>query len=472
LSRLPIRLRVAAAFAVAMALVLTATGLFLYARLGHDLAAALDQELRLRAQDLSELARDPRGSLSSEPSVHFIEPGESFAQLLSPGGRVLDATPPLRRRSLLERRQLATALRGPTFANLPQIPGLDEGVRLLATPVQRGRRRLVLLVGATAENRREALRSLRNELLIVGPLALLLTTALGYGLAGTGLRAVDAMRARAEQISGDQPDERLPVPVTGDELERLGRTLNEMLARLQGALNRERGFVAEASHELRTPLALMRAELDYGLRYAQTEEELRAAIRTASDETDRLVALSGALLLIASSDRGRLDLRLEPVALDDLLGSVRQRFTWRADELGRPLVTTNRAGERTLQADRLRLEQALGNLVENALRHGAGEVRIGARLEGDVLVLSAADQGRGFEPDFLPRAFERFSRDPTQRAADGSGLGLAIVQTIADAHGGSARVLNRPGDGAEVEIRLPAAAPEERQRAPADQAAP
>lgn len=457
IGRLPIRLRVAAAFALAMALVLTGTGLFLYARLGHDLAVALDQQLRLRAQDLSELARDPRGSLSSEPSVHFIERGESFAQLLTPDGRVLDATPPLRRRSLLDSRQLGAALRGPTFGNLPQIPGLDEGVRLLATPVRREGSRLVLLVGATAENRREALRSLRNELLIVGPIALLLTTLLGYALAGAGLRAVDAMRARAERISADQPDERLPVPPTGDELERLGTTLNEMLARLQGALERERGFVAEAGHELRTPLALMRAELDYALRYAGTEEELRAAIRTASDETDRLVALSSALLLIASSDRGNLELRVEDVPAGDLLGSVGQRFAWRAHELGRALVVSNRAGERSLRGDRLRLEQALGNLVDNALRHGAGEVRISARPAGeDALVLSVTDEGRGFEPAFLPRAFERFSRGAAERATDGSGLGRAIVQTIARAHGGSARALSGPRGGAELEIRVPA----------------
>jgi len=470
-TRLPIRVRVAAAFAVAMAIVLTGTGFFLYARLGHDLAVALDQELRLRAQDLSQLARDPRGSLSSEPSVQFIERGESFAQLLAPDGRVLDATAPLRRRSLLDRGQLAVALRHPAFGNLRQIPGLDEAVRLLATPVRRQGHPLVLVVGATAENRREALRSLRDELLIVGPIALLFTTALGYVLAGSGLRAVDAMRARAERISADHPDERLPVPPTGDELERLGRTLNDMLGRLQGALERERGFVAEAGHELRTPLALMRAELDYALRYARSEEELRAAIRTASDETDRLVALAGALLLIASSDRGRLDLRMEPLRVDDLLESVSRRFAWRAQELGRPLVTHDGANEQALLGDRLRLEQALGNLVDNSLRHGAGAIRLGARLEGEAVVLSVADDGCGFGEAFLPRVFERFSRGVAERATDGSGLGLAIVETIALAHGGGARARNRPGGGAEVEIIVPLRAAHERAPATAERPA-
>src|SRR5207302_1615928 len=116
-----------------------------------------------------------------------------------------------------------------------------------------------------------------------------------------GLRAVEAMRRRAAATAADRPGERLPVPPTGDELERLGTTLNGMLARLESVLERERGFVAEAGHELRTPLALLRAELDFALHHAESEEELREALREASAETDRMVQLAGDLHLIASS---------------------------------------------------------------------------------------------------------------------------------------------------------------------------
>jgi two-component system, OmpR family, sensor kinase len=456
-SRVPIRLRVAAAFAVAMALVLAGTGAFLYARLGRDLGIALDQDLRLRAQDVSELARDPRASVSGAPAVRLIERGESFAQLLAPDGRVVDATAPLGARPLLGAGRRRAALRGARFADLPGVPGLDEGVRVLASPVRRDGRRLILVVGATAENRREALRSLRDELLIVGPVALLLATGLGYVLAGAGLRSVDAMRARAARISADAPGERLPVPRSGDELQRLGTTLNAMLARLEAAVERERGFVAEAGHELRTPLALMRAELDFALHYARTEAELRATLRTASDETDRLVALSGALLLIASSDRGRLALRRERVAVDELLTSVRRRFAWRAEELSRPLPEPDVAPGLALDGDRLRLEQALGNLVDNALRHGAGAIRLTARRDGDAVLLAVADDGRGFDADVLARAFDRFARGQAAPARGGSGLGLALVRTIARAHGGDARAANVPGGGAEVAMTLPGA---------------
>jgi signal transduction histidine kinase len=329
--RLPIRIRVAAAFAATMALVLAGTGWFVYARLGADLSRALDQDLRLRAHDLASLYLSGRSPLplSTEQGNRLVEPGESFAELIA-GGVVVDATPTLGRQRLLSWAQIQSARRGPRFVDVPSVHGLDEPARMLATPIDLGGGRALLVVGATRENRAETLRSLRTELLIAGPIALLLATGLGYVLAGAGLRTVEAMRGRAAEISADRPGERLPVPPTRDELERLGATLNEMLARLEAAIERERGFVAEAGHELRTPLALLRAELDFALHHAVSEEELRAALREASAETDRLVQLAGDLLLIASSDRGKLPLREEPVSARELLKSVHNRFAWRA----------------------------------------------------------------------------------------------------------------------------------------------
>jgi signal transduction histidine kinase len=459
--RMPVRLRVATAFAVAMAIVLAGTGLFIYDRLGADLAQALDQDLRLRAQDVSALVSDPRRSLAQEAHGGLIERGESFAQLLDASDRVLDSTPALGRDPLIDRSQLRAALSAPQFVNTASVPGLDEPARLLATPASRGGARLVLVVGATRENRAEALRSLRTELLVAGPVALLLATGLGYLLAGTGLRTVEAMRSRADRISADRPGERLPVPPTGDELQRLGETLNEMLERLEAALEQERGFVAEAGHELRTPLALLRAELDFALHYADSETELREAIRTASEETDRLVQLAGDLLLIASAEQGVIPLRLEHVQARELLESVRERFAWRAEEAGRR-IELDVPAELTFTADRLRLEQALGNLVENALRHGAGTVLLTARASnGPVdsaarnLELHVSDDGPGFAPEFLERAFQRFSRGDSNRPAAGAGLGLAIVATIATVHHGSASASNTARGGADVLISLP-----------------
>ena len=229
-----------------------------------------------------------------------------------------------------------------------------------------------------------------------------------------------------------------------------------MLARLEAALERERGFVAEAGHELRTPLALLRAELDYALHYAEGEGELRAAVRTASAETDRLVQLAGDLLLIASADQGRIPLRKEQVHADELLHSVRKRFAWRADADGRRIEVDARA-DIELTGDRLRLEQALGNLVDNALRYGGGTVELAARKADHRLELQVRDGGEGFPPEFLPRALQRFSRAEASRTSPGGGLGLSIVSTIAAAHDGQVSATNAAGGGARVVISLPAA---------------
>jgi signal transduction histidine kinase len=314
---------------------------------------------------------------------------------------------------------------------------------------------MVLVVGATRENRAETLGSLRTELLIAGPVALVLATLLGYLLAGAGLRTVDAMRQRAARISAERAHERLPVLRTGDELEQLGETLNAMLGRLEQALERERGFVAEAGHELRTPLALLRAELDYALLYAETEEALRVAVQEASRETDRLVQLTGDLLLLASSDQGRLPLRLDRFGVRTAMESVRRRFAWRAGAEGRVLVL-DAEDDPIIEADRMRLEQALGNLLENALRHGEGVVTLSAMIADGTVELHVRDRGDGFRSDFLSRAFERFTRAEESRSGHGAGLGLAIVRTIAEAHCGHVTAANHPEGGADVAIRLPA----------------
>jgi len=436
-----------------MALVLAASGWFLYSRLSSHLATQLQQELQVRAQDLGALVAGGHGSLAADASSRLVEPGESYAQLVD-SGRVVDATPPLGGKPVLRGDQLRAAARGPLYATLPSVPGLNESSRVLATPVQRDGRRLLLIVGDTRQNDLETLASFRNELLIAGPIALLLASLAGYLLAGIALRPVEAMRSRAEAISAATPGERLPVPATHDELERLGVTLNEMLDRLEDALRRERDFVADAGHELRTPLALLRTELELALRHDLSAEELRGAVRVSVEDVDRLARLADDLLLIARSERGELPLQGETVQGDELLASVARKFQWRADAERRPLAHEAPANLR-LHADRLRVEQALGNLVDNALRHGGGTVLLRAEAVNGRVELHVEDGGGGFPPAFLEHAFERFSRPDAARERGGAGLGLSIVRTIAEAHGGSADAANVHGGGADVWLAVP-----------------
>src|SRR5262249_24667913 len=281
------------------------------------------------------------GSLAADGRSRLVEPGESYAQLVE-GGRVVDATPPLGDRPVLGPDQLRTAARGPLYATLPSVPGLNESSRVLATPVPRG----ILIVGDTRQNDLETLASFRDELLIAGPIALLLASLAGYLLAGIALRPVEAMRSRAEAISAETPGERLPVPATHDELERLGVTLNEMLDRLEDALRRERDFVADAGHELRPPPSLLRTELEPALRPDLPREELGTAVRVSAEEVDRLAQLAEDLLLIARSERGELPLRVETVEADELLAAVARKFQWRADAEARTLEVESPDGLR------------------------------------------------------------------------------------------------------------------------------
>ena len=225
-----------------------------------------------------------------------------------------------------------------------------------------------------------------------------------------------------------------------------------MLDRLDASFERERRFVADASHELRTPVAVLKAELDGTLRAGGHTPEVRDALLAAVAECDHLAQLAEDLLVVARAGGGELPVRPERVEARPLLEGARDRFAERAHGNGRALEVEVE-GDPALWADPLRARQALANLVDNALRHGAGTVRLEARQRDGAVELDVADDGPGFAPDIAGRAFERFARGDEARTRGGTGLGLAIVRVIAEAHGGTAEIV--AGDGARVRLRLP-----------------
>jgi signal transduction histidine kinase len=451
MSRLPVRVRVTLAFTLAMAILLAALGAFLYLQLRSDLDETIDDNLRSRLAEVSGLVFS--GAPEAADSPAFGDEDETFAQVLRPDGSVAFTTAAAGERPLLTPAELPAAGETTEVERESQ-PGLDGGARLVAARAGADDR-LTVVVGASLDDRDETLAKLLTLILIGGPVALLLASLAGYFAAGTALVPVERMRRRAAEISAGDPGERLPVPPVDDELGRLGVTLNEMLARLEAAIERERRFVDDASHELRTPLALHRAELELALRYGEDTEELRSSIASAIEEVDRLVALAEGLLVVARSGEDGLGLAVEPIPAGELFDTVAERFRTRTAHSNRSLVVGEGAGL-TVSGDRLRLEQALTGLVDNALRHGAGEVGLSAEAGDDTVTIHVTDQGAGFPGDFLPHAFERFSRADAARGRGGAGLGLAIVDTIAAAHGGSAEARNAPSGGADVSITLPA----------------
>jgi two-component system, OmpR family, sensor kinase len=455
LRRVPIRLRLALAFAAVMAVVLAATGAFVYLRLQSDLDRGVDQTLASKATDVATLTESSSRPLRHPVEGPLAEGGETFAQILTPTGRVVDAPPSLRSRSLLTRDELRRATSEIVELDRVDGRGLEDPSRLLATPVQARGRQLVAVVGAALDDRDETLDSLAAVLLIGGPAALLLASLAGYGVAAAALRPVESMRRKAAGVSVTTPGDRLPVSPARDEIARLGETLNEMLDRQEAAFARERAFVGDASHELRTPLAILRTELELALRGDRSAAELEAAVRSAAEETDRLNQLAEDLLVIARADQGQLPVQLARVPARTVLERVAQRFGRRAADAGRAIRVESSAAA-VADADPLRVEQAVGNLVENALRHGAGDVVLAVEPVDGAVEIHVRDDGPGFPPPFLDSAFERFTRADAARARGGTGLGLAIVDAIATAHGGSRGARNRPAGGADVWISLPA----------------
>jgi heavy metal sensor kinase len=454
MSRLPIRVRLTLAFALAMALVLAATGAFLYVRLQDSLDETIDESLQARAADVSTgMAR----GVTLGPAG---EPDERFAQVLDTSGRVVAASgsAQLETTALLERAAVTDiASSGASWRELDNVSGITGRARVLAVPFEAEGETLVAVVGAALEDRDETLHGFLAVLLVVGPLALLVMSAIGYGLATAALRPVESMQREAAAISASEPGRRLSLPRAQDEIHRLGETLNAMLGRLEDAIERERGFVADAGHELRTPLANLRAELELALRRPRTTDELVRAVRSAAEEAERLARLAEDLLLIARSDQGQLALRREEIAAAELLQAVAARFETRM-RAARRTIGVDTPTPLVIEGDRARLEQALGNLVENALVHGGGAVLLtAAPVNGHVELHVTDATGQGFPQAFLPRAFDRFSAADAARTGRGTGLGLAIAEAIANAHGGSAHVANRVPAGADVWLDIPAA---------------
>jgi two-component system, OmpR family, sensor kinase len=441
--RLPIRQRLTLAFAGVLAAVLGLGGVVLYGVFERDLDDQIDRDLNARIADIAALASMPSQS---------VRGGEGIVQLYSPDGRLLASSRPASGSRLLTvaqvRRATSAGLR------LERVETSAGDARVAAEPAERAAR--VVAVGEPLASRDHALDRLRELLFIVGPLALLLATYAGYQVAGAALRPVERMRARAERVTERNSSERLPVPETRDEIEALGRTLNELLDRLDAAIARERRLLADASHELRTPLSVLRTEVQLALRGERDPRELRAALESAGHEAERLSRLADDLLVLARADQGRLPIRREPLDAGSLLAAAEARAAAAAAAQGRRVVADT-APSPMLSADSDRVAQALDNLVANALAHGAGDVSLSARRADGLVELHVSDRGDGFPDQALDRAFERFSRGDQARSGEGTGLGLAIVAAIAAAHGGAAGARNLPGGGADVWLSVPAA---------------
>ena len=449
LRRLPLRLRLTLAGTLILPLALAVVFGLVFLRFEAGLTSAIDGDLRARADTLSAmLARRGPAALDAAAAAQLLRPLGAYAQVVDARGRVLRSSDAVTRVHLLTPSQAATAVRKGIRTDRDRIPLVAKRSRLVAVPLTAGRSAVV--VGRSLKDREGANESFGRALLIGGPLALLLSAAACYLAAAAALRPVESMRHRADQITSPDASARLPVPPADDEISRLGHTLNDMLARVEDSLTRERELTQNASHELRTPLTILTAEIELALQHPLADEP-REAMTTALQEARRVGRLADDLLTLAQLEQDELPLALETVDVDETVRVAADRARRQQPAADRRIVVDSE----TLIArlDPTRIEQAVGNLVDNALTHGEGTVTITVREENDAVTIAVHDEGPGIPTGLKETAFERFTRASNGRR-HGAGLGLAIVRTIAEAHGGSASLGAHPPSS--VTLTLPA----------------
>lgn len=449
LRRLPLRVRLVLAATALLPFALGAVFGLVFLRFEAAVNAGIDADLRSRAQGLASLIAKSGPDAVRRPSgEHLLIPQGALAQVVDDHGRLLASSPQVASVTLLSPAQAAQAATRGYRGEHPDIPSVAGRLRLVAVPA--GAHRTVLVV-RSVKGRERANESFVRAILVGGPLSLLLAAAACYLAAASALRPVEDMRERAEEISADRSGARLPVPLADDEISRLGHTLNAMLDRLERANEQQRILVQNASHELRTPLSTLTAEIELALSDPHAPTTTRAAMTRALDEAHHVTRLADDLLILAQLETDGIPISPELIDVGDALHDTTRRFTHIATEQGRAIEITG--GPVVAHADPLRLQQAVGNLIDNALRHGHGHITVNLLPRGDAFEIRVHDEGPGVDPAIAQTAFDRFVRGNTQAA--GSGLGLAIVAAVATAHGGAAVLDCR----AMIVLRLPKSAP-------------
>ncbi|RLU82308.1 two-component sensor histidine kinase [Streptomyces griseocarneus] len=445
-----VRGRAAAAAALAMALVLGVGGSWLYVVLRANLLDTTNGRTELAAREVAAQADAGKlpGLLAAPRS------GVDVVLVLDPRGGLVATTRP-------SAGPLAREI-----GALRPAEGQDAASRVVPASAATGGDRVDVVVvraSAGAEERYVYALTVLNDvdgathaialgLLAGAPPLIALAALIAWAVTGLALRPVTRIRTELAAVTPSGLDRRVPEPAGGDEVALLARTVNATLDRLEQAVGRQRQFVADASHELRNPVAAVRSRLEVAL--AAPGGPTEASVREALAETARLQRVAADLLLLARLDARTPSAGGEPVDLALLAAEEAARrpatgaqLTVRADA---PVPMRGRAGQ---------LERLLANLVDNALRHAAGRVTVGAHLAagGTEAVLEVADDGPGIPRERREQVFERFVRldAARDRESGGSGLGLAIAREIALAHGGSLVAGEAEAGGALLVARFP-----------------
>jgi heavy metal sensor kinase len=455
--RVGLRARLTSWTASMLAVSLAAGFAWVHHGLSQVLAAKNDAFLGRKAAELVAVVRDaPRGDWNDLEAEVRREvdayAAEGLVVIVRRPGTVIVAPPSPAGRSLADR--IASSGPGPRTVSLS---GSTPRYRVVSTslePVASG----ALALGLSLAETEATLAQFDRRAAVGGVAFLLLAVFGGIVLSSQALRPVARSIRTARRLNPADLSARLPRTGSGDELDELAGTINDLLDRLAAYHGQVIRFTADASHELRSPLAAMRAAIDVALQQPRTAAEYQDTLGSMGEQCDRLTALVNGLLLLSRADAGEAELRQEPIDLAALADGVAEMFQPLAEERGIELIWDHQPALR-VRGDPPRLRQLLTNLVDNAIKFTAagGTVRVRVESAGDYARLVVTDTGEGIPAEHLPHVFERFYQADPARSSAGTGLGLSICRWIADAHGGSIRAESEPSRGSTFFVDLPRA---------------
>jgi signal transduction histidine kinase len=431
-------------------------GLMMWIDLEYSLSQGRDRTLTRRAARFI----DVMAAMQDDENAREAR----FAQLADvlPEGNLIQIFDKTGKR-IVPRKESMPGFPWPAISWMPQqqfsnLPYGGRPYRLLQQPVP-GQHPFIVVVAGQLEDNHNMMARFTAGLAAAIPAMLVLSACGGYFLSRRVLQPVDQITTALRSISIGSLSRRLPVSNTGDELHRLAGTCNEMLARLEDAVDRINRFTADASHELRSPVALIRTVAEYALKNPGVDDESREAFQEILAESVETARLLDDLLTLARADAGYAKTVFEPVEVAAVIEDVCTRMRPLADAK-QQMVAVRAAGPVWINGDRSSLRRLLSILLDNAIKYTPAQGRIEVQLSGTErsAVVTVRDSGIGISEELLPHIFDRFVRaDPSRGVVNGTGLGLAIAKWIAGAHDANLTVQSREAEGSAFTVEFPLA---------------
>lgn len=428
--------RIASFFLIATALLVALVFAFIYFMVRNQVYADLEYTLNYEAVRHEKEIMIEGGRMKfinkaemQEREHREVEVNPIFIQLTDARGNVQDRSPNLKEGTLI----FQTDVTGP----VDQDHVLNgKRIRQRQIPiVDRGKVVGYIVTAVSSENAHQLVSALQRWLLVLYPIVLLILFGVTRWLAGKSIKPVTTILQTTNRITESNLSERIPLPDQRDELFQLTSSINQLLMRIESAMEREKQFTADASHELRTPLSVLRGTLEVLLRKPRTSEEYVEKIELSIKEIDRMHLIVEQLLMLARFDHPEKSPVREPVTLKQFLLDLihRQQNTWSDNGVQ---VDVQCADAVVLQTDPGLLEVILDNLLSNAVKYSAYDHTVQVAVEEDqpIVTLTVRDSGIGIRKEDLHRIFQPFYRSAAleHKTIKGTGLGLSLVQKACD----------------------------------------